>query len=556
MGHDLESPVQRPWKGNPSVSLISRNTHYLPVLVVLFIACSGTDTPPKHENAIHVNLGAEVQDLDPHLTLGVPEHRALTALFEGLTNLDLITMQAIPGVAESWTVSEDGMHYTFTLRDTARWSNGDPVTAGDFVYSWKRILSPGLGAEYAYLLHCLKNAKAYNEGTLENFDEVGVKAVDDRSLDVTLEGPIPYFLSMQIHQAWLPVRQSVVEQSGTMDQRGNPWSRAGTHVGNGAYKLVEWRPNEHIRVMKNEHYWNKDAVALEEIYFHPIDNLQTEERSFRTGMLDMTYEVPLHRIAVYRRENPEVLHIDPYFGVYYYRLNVTRPPFTDKRVRQAFSLALNREELTTNVYKADEMPAFSYVPPGVPNYPYESKLEYNVERARTLLAEAGYPNGEGLPPVEILFNTSESHKTIAEAAQRIWKETLNANISLVNQDWKVYLDSMNSLDYSMARAGWIGDVVDPMNFLECFLSYSGNNRTGFNSPEYDALIEATYKEGDPTKRMAMLQDAEDMLLEELPFVPVAFYTRKYLQNPDLKGFVPNVLGYIQWKDLYLEPETP
>jgi oligopeptide transport system substrate-binding protein len=523
------------------------------LLLVASFSCSGgkPKAAPGGASILHVNLGAEVQNLDPHLVTGVPEHRACSALFEGLTNIDPATLQPVPGIAASWSVSPDALTYTFHLRPEAKWSNGDPLGAEDFVYSWKRELTPALGAEYAYLLHCIRNAKAYAEGRITDFDQVGVKARDAHTLEVQLEAPTPYFLAMQIHQAWLPVHRATIERHGKPEDRNNPWTRPGSHVGNGPYRLAAWRPNEYMDVVPNEHYWDAARIRLGGIRFYPIDNLMTEERSFRSGALHITEDIPLDKIPVYQRENPAVLRLDPYLGVYYYRINVTRPPFNDRRVRRALSMALDREQITANVMKAGERPAYHYVPPGCGDYESRGRIPFDAAGARALLAEAGFPEGRGLPPIEILYNTSENHKRIAEAVQRIWKEGLGVDVRLLNQDWKVYLDTMNQLDYTLARSGWIADVVDPINFLECYVTNSGNNRTGFASPDYDALIEAAGREADTGRRRALLQQAEDLLLEEMPIIPVYFYTRKFLMATEVRGYTPNVLGYVRWKDLEL-----
>ncbi len=517
--------------------------------------CSGAK-PGEAGPVLRVGNGAEVQNLDPHLVTGVPEHRILSALFEGLVDVDPVSMEPAPAVAESWKARADGLGYTFRLREDARWSNGDPVTAHDFIYAWQRILSPNLAAEYAYMLHCLKNARAFNLGEVTDFAEVGAKALDDYTLEVTFEHPTPYFLGMQIHYTWHPVHRATIEQFGAMDERDTKWTRAGNLVGNGPFTLEAWHPNEVIRVVPNALYWNAKAVRLDAIEFYPIDNNQTEERSFRSGELHLTETVPLDRVKWYRDNKPAVLHIDPYCGVYYYRFNVTRPPFDDKRVRQAFAMALDREELTTYVMTAGEAPASFFTPPDTAGYTCETKVSFDPVRARALLAEAGFPKGEGLPPVEILYNTNEAHKRIAEAVQGMWKEHLNADVRLLNQDWKVYLASMNNLDYGVARSAWIADVLDPINFLECFLTGGGNNRTGFASPAYDALLRQSSAEVEREARYALLQRAEALLLDEMPIVPIYFYTRKYLRAPQLKGFVPNALGYIRWIDLYFEaPEA-
>jgi len=501
---------------------------------------------------LRVGNGAEVQNLDPHLVQGLTEHRVLSSLFEGLTDIDPKTMQTVPAAAESWTVSPDGRVYTFRLRKEGRWSNGEPVTAHDFLYAWKRILSPNLASEYAYMLHVLKNAKAFNDGRIADFSEVGAKALGDYTLEATLEYPTPYFPSMQTHFTWYPVQQRTVERFGAMDERNNPWTLEGNHVGNGAFRLVAWRPNDYILVARNPYYWNAGAIRLDGIEYLPINNEQTEERIFCAGGLHLTQTVPSSKIPVYQAKQPDRLFLAPYCGVYFYRINVTRPPFQDKRVRQAFALAINREELVRDVLKGGEQPARNFVPPHTADYTFPSPFAENAERARALLAEAGYPNGEGLPPAEILYNTTESHKLIAEALQRMWKVNLNAEVRLMNQDWKVYLDSMNNLDYGLARSAWIADVLDPINFLECFVAGGGNNRTGFASPVYDRLVEQARAANDPLARAALLQEAETLLMDEMPILPIYFYTWKFLKAPEVKGLVPNPLGYFRWTDLYIE----
>lgn len=514
---------------------------------------SGCGSGVEEEGLIlHYGNDAEVQDLDPHMVSGVAEHRTLCTLFEGLVNLNGATLEPEPGVADSWEKSPDGLVYTFHLRDNARWSNGESVTAHDFYYAWRRILSPNFAADYAYFLHCIKNAKAFNEGKIHDFAEVGVRAIDAYTLEATLENPTPYFLGMQIHMAYMPVHQTTIEHFGAMDERGTRWTRAGNFVGNGPYLLTEWTPNAVIRVRRNPHYWGAAAVRLDGVDFYPIDNLWTQERAFRSGELDITGDVPIHKIPLYQRDNPGMLVIHPYLGSYYYRINVTAPPFTDRRVRQAFAMALDRTEITKNITKGGERPAAYYTPPDTVGYTCRYRVEFNPEKARALLVEAGFPDGKGLPPIEILYNSSESHKLIAEAVQEMWRKNLQADVRLLNQDWKVYLDSMNTLNYMVGRSGWIGDVVDPVNFLECFLSDSGNNRTGYASPAYDTLIHASYAEPDGAKRLEILQQAEAMLLEDAPLIPVYIYSRKYLKKPEVKGLAPNLLGYIRWTEVYLE----
>lgn len=522
------------------------------LLLACFIACSG-ERQRQETTGLRVGIEAEVQDLDPHLVTGVPEHRVLSALFEGLVSLDPASGQPIPGVAASWEVSDDERVYRFYIRPDAEWSDGTPLTAQDFVLSWRRVLSPTLAAEYAYLLYCLKQGAAFHRKEMTDPGQVGAVALDDHTLEVHLERPTPYFLAMQIHMAWYPVPKHVVEKYGPWEERGTPWTLPGRLVSNGPYHLVEWRPNEYIRVKKNPHYWNAGGVPIPEIVFYPIENLQTEERMFRNGALDMTANLAFHLVSKYQRDNPQVLRLDPYLGTYFYRLNVTRGPLQDKRVRQALSLALDRDDLCRNVLRSGERPAFTFVPPELALHSDSYRLSYDPARAKTLLAEAGYPEGKNFPPLEILYNTSEAHKTIAEAIQRQWAQTLGIEVRLTNQEWKVYLSSLDTLDYSVARSGWIADVPDAINFLECFLKESGNNRTGFASAEYDQIIHRIYDTLDPEARRTLMEQAEAILLDEAPVIPIYFYIRRFLISPRVSGYTPNPLGFIRWQMLQCTP---
>lgn len=515
----------------------------------VLVGCGKSAAPGgKADNVFRIGNRSEVQDLDPHLCAGVAEFRALGALFEGLCTLDPKTMQPQPGAAASWTLSADGLVYTFQLQPNGHWSDGTPLTAEDFVYAWERMLTPALGAEYAYLLHCLKNGKAYNEGKISDFAQVGVKALAPTTLEVTLEQPVPYFLSMQIHFAWFPVPRHVIEKFGPMEKRGTPWTRPGNHVSNGPFMLKDWRPDEILQTVRNPHYWDAAHVKPDGIDFYPISNEQQEERRFRTGELDVTYTVPMHMIAEYKQAHPEELVLAPYLQTYYYRFNCTKPPFNDPRVRQAFSMALDREEIARNVVKAGEQPAYAFTPPNTAGYTSAYQVSADLAKAKQLLAEAGFPEGKGLPPLDLLYNTSETDKLLSEAVQRQWKERLGADVRLLNQEYRVYLDSMSRLNYDICRSTWLGDVLDPINFLECFLSGQGNNRTGYTLPEYDALIAQIYAEPDPAKRTPLMQQAEARLLQDAPFAPMLYMTQKFLKRPNITGADTNLLGYFRWQD--------
>lgn len=497
--------------------------------------------------------GTEPADLDPHIVTGVPEHHIIAALFEGLVGEDPKDVSPIPGVAESWEVSQDGKTYTFKIRETARWSNGDPLTAKDFVYSWQRVLSPGLAGEYAYMLFQVENAEAFNSGKIKDFSKVGVKALDDRTLQVKLKAATPYFLGLLQHYSTWPVHQATVEKFGKMDTRGTKWTRPENMVSNGPFTLKEWELNKRIVVAKNPKYWDAAKVRLNEVHFFPTENIQTEERSFRGGELHVTNTVPLNKIDVYKKENPDLIRIDPYLGTYYYRFNTKKKPFDDVKVRKAFAYAIDRESIVKNVTKAGQLPGFNFTPPNTAGYTPEAKISYDPELAKKLLAEAGYPNGQGFPKVEILYNTQEAHKSIAEAIQQMLRKQLNVDVELANQDWKVYLASTKAGDYHLARAGWIGDYADPNTFLDMWVTDGGNNQTGWSNKEYDQLIEKASSTGDRAVRYDAFQKAEKILMEELPVLPIYIYTRTYLIHPDVKGWYPNILDHHPYKDIYLEP---
>jgi oligopeptide transport system substrate-binding protein len=500
---------------------------------------------------LHRGNGTEPADLDPQIVTGVPEHHIIVALFEGLVSPNPKDLTPEPGVAESWTVSPDQKTYTFKIRANAKWSNGDAFTAQDFVYSWNRVLSPGLASEYAYMLYPVENAEAFNAGKIKDFAQVGVRALDPQTLQVRLKAPTPYFLQLLAHYSTFPVHKATIEKHGAMDARGTKWTRPENMVSNGPFTLKQWDLNKIIRVEKNPLYWDAQTVALNGIHFYPTDSQQTEERKFRAGELHVTNEVPLNKIEVYRKENPELIRVTPYLGTYYYRMNVTKKPLDNVKVRQALVMAIDRKQIVERVTKGGQIPAESFTPPGTAGYTAAARIEYNPEKARQLLAEAGYPGGKGMPPVEILFNTSEAHKVIAEAVQQMLKKELGIDVQLANQDWKVYLSSQKTLNYGISRAGWIGDYVDPNNFLDMWVTGGGNNQTGWSNARYDALIKEASMTGDSAKRFAAFQEAEKILLTELPVIPIYTYTRVYLIRPEVQGWEGNILDAHPYKYIRL-----
>lgn len=500
--------------------------------------------------------GSEPKGLDPHLVTGVPENKIISSLLEGLIAYHPTDdLQPEPGMAERWESNEDFSQWTFHLRD-AQWSNGDPVRASDFVYSWERMLTPSLGAEYAEMLYILKGAEDFHQGRTTDFSTVGVKALDDKTLQVTLEGPAPFFLNMLKHYSWYPVNPRVVEAHGGMSDRQSSWSTLENYVGNGPFVLDDWVTNQIIKVRKSSTYWDRDRVKLNGVNFYPVENVTTEETMFRGGRLHLTNTVTPDKIPIFLEKMPQEMKIEPYMGVYFYRINVTRKPFDDVRVRKALAYSIDKKLLVDKVTKGGQLPATGFVPPGLKGYETSDAAEFQPELARRLLAEAGYPGGRGFPDVEILINTSEAHRKIAEALQAMWRKELGVNIGIYNQEWKVYLDSQSSLDYDLVRAGWIADYAYPNTFLDIFTTGNGNNDTGWSNRRYDTLIGRARTAQTDEQRMAILQEAEQVLMEDMPIIPIYWYTRTYLKSTLIEGWHPKALDNHPIKYVSLKAPPP
>jgi oligopeptide transport system substrate-binding protein len=509
------------------------------------------DAPPQ---ILRVGNYGEPQDLDPQVETGIPEHRILMAIFEGLAREDPHDLHPLPGLAESWDVSAGGLVYTFHLRPGLQWSNGDPLTAGDFIQSYRRILTPSFAAEYAYLLYnFVQGAAEYYQGKLTDFSRVGFQAPDPRTLVVTLKSPTPYLLKIiACHQVWDPVPVAVIARFGPLDQKGTAWTRPENFVGDGPYLLKSWEPHQKIVLARNPRYWDRSHVKLDEIEFYPVDDQPTEERMFRTGQLDTTAELPRAKVDVYRKKNPAALRIDPLLGIYFYRFNVSRPPFNDPRVRRALAMAIDRESLVRNVTRGGERPAYAVSYPGDAGYTPLARLTGGVPEARRLLAEAGYPGGRGFPPVELLYNTHQMHQQMAEAIGAMWRTNLGIEIQLVNQEWKVYLDSQHTDNFQIERSGWIADYPDPHVFLEIWETNNGNNDTLWSNPEYDRLLHAALAAKDEAARYALYQKMDAILVAECPVIPIFYYTSVYLVNPKVRGWWPTLLDDHPWQDVWLE----
>ena len=532
-----------------------KHTFYLTILLIISAGCDKAVSPVDaalEEQVLHFGNGSEPQGLDPHIVTGVPEHHLLISMCEGLTIANPKGGKNLPGVAESWKISPDGRTYTFYLNKNAMWSNGDALIADDFVWSWMRILTPSLGSQYPDMLYYVKGAADFHQEKTKDFSTVGVKAINDHELRVELNNPTPFFIKLLSHYSTYPVHKDTVLKHGSIDDRNGLWTRPGNFVCNGPMNLKTWELNKQIIVEKNPLYWDADKVKLNEIRYYPVSNESTEDRMFRAGQLHVTNVVPLEKCPVYIENKNPNLRIEPYMGTYFYRVNTLHPVLKDKRVRKALAFALNRTQIVEKVSKCGQQAAYSFTPPGSAGYEPDTEVPFNPELAQLLLKEAGYPNGEGFPVLEILFNTQEGHRKIALAVQQMWQQNLGISVQLVNQDWKVYLAREMTGDFQISRAGWIGDYEDPNTFLDTLRPNRGNNKTGWENKEYDDLLELANATNDQSLRYKYLMQAEQLLIGEMPIIPIYTYVRQYQLSNDVQGWYPNLLDTHHPKFIYLE----
>jgi oligopeptide transport system substrate-binding protein len=535
-----------------------KNSLYSVVLILFIVAsCSESINPVDSglENQIyHHGNGSEPQGLDPHIVTGVPEHHILISLCEGLTipNPNPNDMNGyMAGTAESWSISDDGKEYVFNINKNAKWSNGEPVTADDFVWSWKRILTASLGSQYPDMLYYLEGAYEYHNGLIDDFDQVGIKSIDEHTLQVNLKNPTPFFLGLLSHYSTWPVHKETVLKFGDIDDRNGEWTRPGNFVCNGPFQLKTWELNNKIVVEKNPHYYDASIVQLNEIHYYPVSNVMTEDRMFRAGQLHLTSTLPSQKCPIYIEENPN-LRIDPYMGTYFYRINTENEVLKDVKVRKALAYSIDRQLLVDKVTKCGQIPAYSFTPPGTNGYQPTTEIPFDPVLAKSLLDEAGFSEENPFPKLEILFNTNEDHRKLALAIQQMWQINLGIEVELVNQDWKVYLNREMIGDFQISRAGWIGDYEDPNTFLDLMRPNRGNNKTGWENMEYDALVQKANTINNQAERYELLYKAEEILIENMPVIPLYTYVRAYQLSPDVKGFSPHILDHHHPKFIYLE----
>ncbi|WP_306485589.1 ABC transporter substrate-binding protein [Anaerococcus sp.] len=504
----------------------------------------------KKDGVLDINIASEPDSIDPALNTSVDGAIMISHLFESLIRWDDDgegNAVLKPGIAESWEVSDDGLTWTFKLRD-AKWSDGKDITADDFVYSWNRLVDPATGADYEYMLDMVKG---YDEKKLD------ISAPDPKTFVVNLNVKCPYFEEICAFPAVMPVRKDIIEANKT-------WTNSPeTLVSNGAYKLEKWEHNSTLSMVKNPEYYDQDSVKAEKLAFHLQDDQNAIYASYRSGDLDFINSVPQEEIQ--KLLDTKELKIKPYVGTYFVCFNTEKEPFNDPKVRKAFSLAIDRNFIVNQVTGQGQEPATAYVPSGV----YDAKgaegddfrtvggdyysindedYEKNIEEAKKLMEEAGYKDGEGFPQIDYLYNTDENHKAIAEALQNMWQENLGVQVSLQNQDWNVFLKERKEGNYNIARHGWIADYNDPMSFIDMWLTGGGNNDAQYKNPEFDKFVKAAKATSDPDERMENMHKAEDILIgEDNVVAPLYFYNNSYMMKPNIKGLYYTPLGYFFYK---------
>ena len=513
------------------------------------VALAGCGREGGRADLVFIN-GSEPELLDPALITAQPSSRIAYALFEGLTIFGP-EAEVRPGVASRWDISEDGRQYTFHLRPEACWSNGDPVTSADFLYAWRRVLTPETGAEYASQLFPITNAEAFNSGKISDFSQVGVSASDAHILSVHLDNPTPYFPDLCAFATFLPVHQKTVEANAD-------WASKPAHfMGNGPFLLKEWRLFDRVRIVKNPRFWDVKTVALSSVDILPAARPMTAFNLYATGSADLMMDkglAPTMLMAELRRRAD--FHSAPFLGSYFIRFNTTRQPFGDARVRRALSMVIDKQELVEKITRAGETAANSFVPPGTGHgYVPPKGAGRDLILARQLLAEAGFPEGKGFPVIHYLYKgDSDLDRDIAVELQGVFKRELGIQMLLKPQEWTVYLAAQSALDYDLCRSSWVADYNDPNTFLNMFVTGDGNNRTGWSHAAYDSCIASAARESDTQRRFALFQQAESMLVsEEAVVCPLYFYVGiQFYDAERLDGISPNLLDehplrFMRWK---------
>jgi oligopeptide transport system substrate-binding protein len=525
------------------------------VAALLLSACARRETGVEsgtRAQILHQGIGADPNDLDPQLVSSNQAAEVSMALGEGLTNYSPGDLHPVPGAAESWEVSGDGLVYTFHLREGARWSNGDPVAAGDFVFSAHRILSPAFAGEFSYMFFPVRGAEDFFFGRTRDFSTVGVRALDTHTLRYELRSPTPYFPTLVAHWSWYPVHPPTILRFGRIDQPFTAWTRPGNFVGNGPFSLAEWSIGDRVVVVKNSFYWDAAHVRLAKIHFHIIADADSEERAFRAGQLHITVDVPFSKIGAYLARPAGPLMTSEAFSTALVTLNVARPPLDNPLVRRALSLAIDRSALALRVRRDGSRPAESLLPPDAHGYTYnvESRLHLDPAEARRFLAAAGYPDGKGFPRLEL--GVAGLHaSSVGEALQQMWSKELRLDVALVRPEPRVQTDNVHAHRFDMALTGWIGDYLDPMSFLDVYIATSGHNDSGYRNPAFDRYVAAAASTGEIRLRFAQFEKAESQLMLDLPSIPLFHTPSLHLVDRSVHGFEPNLMDMHPYTAIWL-----
>lgn len=512
---------------------------------------AGCNSQKPEGNYLRVGIGAEVPTLDPQLVSDLQGLYLARGLFEGLVILDPKTLEPRPGLAEKWSVSDDGTVYTFTLRPNICYSDGNPILVEDFIFAVKRALQPKFASPTVDMIYPVKNAKAYYEGRTD-WESVGIRAINENTLQITLERPVPYFLSLLSQPVWTPLSPKMIEPYGAFDSRDNSWAKPKHLISNGAFKLKSWQVGNCIEIEKNPNYYNAKKNLLDGVIFFPISDPHIEQNAFWRNELDITANIPLDELEQLHQKHPESTQEFSSLSCFYYIVNTEHPPLNDARVRMALSLAINREALCHLLHRDESFAAYALIPENTGGYQRSQKLfQRDIEKAKALLAEAGYPDGKNFPKLTLTFNTSDQHRMIAQAVQEMWRQELGISIQLHSEDWKSFLLTRRSGNFDIGRGGWIGDYNDPVTFLELFKSQSSSNYPHWKNSTFDLYLEQA-ESASINERLKIFEKAEALLIKNAPIIPLYFETYHHMVSPRVKNWMPNLLDYQLYQTLSLE----
>lgn len=528
------------------------------VSLVLLTACTkkshpdyfGTVQPAHPIDELVLNASSEPQYLDPTFVSDSTSRILTSGMFLRLVESDPIDGHEIPDLAERWEISKDGREYTFFLRKDAVWSDGQPITAHDVEYSWKRLMDPKTGSTYNSMADIIENAREYRTGKV-TADKVSLIAKDDHTLWVRLTSRVPYFLGLIEYMVFAPVPKHVVEK---FKAEGKPdlWTRPENIVVSGAFILAEENFKQYKIYKKNPKYFNADKVRLNKVKAVMIEDYAASVNAFKTGQHDWSAEASIPADQIENLKKYKDFHFDPMLATYFYFFNTKKKPLDDARVRLAMSLAIDRKAIVDNVVRQNQKPSRDLVPDGMNGYQGPESEVYNPELAKKLLADAGFPDGKGFPKLLLKFNTSDNHKKIAEAAQGMWKQVLGIHVDIANVEWRTLLDDQTRGHFDIVRFSWTADYMDPHTFLSVMLGDSDNNKARWKNSKYDQLILQSDAEQNQEKRFALMKEAEAILAKESPILPFYFYTRAYLKKPYVKGFWPQFQDHHEWKYMWID----